>query len=93
MPDPIAIANEAAKHDDRWLFIALLVIGLLAVSVIVKYFMAQIQMLSQRIDAIHTEYQAYLREQNAHLSKIIAENTAVLTRVEKHIPFAASLAA
>lgn len=86
MPEIPAIINEAAKHDDRWLFIALLVIGLLAVWVIVKYFMAQIQMLSQRIDAIHTEYQAYLREQNAHLSKIIAENTAVLARVEKRIP-------
>ena len=86
MPDPIAIANEAAKHDDRWLFIALLVIGLLAVWMIVKYFMAQIAVLSQRIDAIHTEYQGYLRDQNDRLSKIIAENTAVLRLVEKHIP-------
>ena len=86
MHDPIAIANEAAKHDDRWLFIALLVIGLLAVWMIVKYFMAQIAVLSQRIDAIHTEYQGYLRDQNDRLSKIIAENTAVLRLVEKHIP-------
>ena len=89
MPDPIAIANEAAKHDDRWLFIALLVIGLLAVWMIVKYFMAQIQVLSLRIDAIHTEYQGYLRDQNDRLSKIIAENTAVLARVEKRIPLPA----
>jgi len=89
MPDPIAIANEASKHDDRWLFIALLIIGLIAVWMIVQYFMRQIQMLSQRIDAIHTEYQSYLRDQNAHLSKIIAENTAVLSRVEKRIPLAA----
>ena len=89
MTDIPGIITEAAKHDDRWLFIALLVIGLLAVWVIVKYFMAQIQMLSQRIDAIHNEYQAYLREQNAHLSKIIAENTAMLARVEKRIPLAA----
>tara|TARA_R110000868_G_scaffold177691_7_gene416703 strand:- start:1622 stop:1891 length:270 start_codon:yes stop_codon:yes gene_type:complete len=89
MPDPIAIANEAAKHDDRWLFIALLVIGLIAVWMIVKYFMAQIQVLSQRIDAIHTEYQGYLREQNQHLSKIIAENTAILHRVEQRIPLPA----
>lgn len=86
MPDPIAIANEAAKHDDRWLFIALLTIGLIAVWMIVKYFMAQIGVLSQRIDAIHTEYQGYLRDQNDRLSKIIAENTAVLRLVEKHIP-------
>ena len=86
MPDPIAIANEAAKHDDRWLFIALLVIGLLAVWMIVKYFRAQIAVLSPRIDAIHTEYQGYLRDQNDRLSKIIAENTAVLRLVEKHIP-------
>lgn len=81
-----AIIDEAAKHDDRWLFIALLVIGLLAVWVIVKYFMAQIAVLSQRIDGIHTEYQGYLRDQNERLSKIIAENTAVLRLVEKHIP-------
>ena len=86
MPDPIAIANEAAKHDDRWLFIALLTIGLIAVWMIVKYFMAQIAVLSQRIDAIHTEYQGYLRDQNDRLSKIIAENTAVLRLVEKNIP-------
>ncbi len=86
MTDIPAIINEAAKHDDRWLFIALLVIGLLAVWVIVKYFMAQIQILSQRIDAIHTEYQGYLRDQNDRLSKIIAENTAVLRLVEKNIP-------
>ena len=86
MPDPIAIVNEAAKHDDRWLFIALLTIGLLAVWMIVKYFMAQIGVLSQRIDAIHTEYQGYLRDQNDRLSKIIAENTAVLRLVEKNIP-------
>ena len=90
MPDPIAIANEAAKHDDRWLFIALLTIGLIAVWMIVKYFMAQIAVLSQRIDAIHTEYQGYLRDQNDRLSKIIAENTAVLRLVEKHIPRASN---
>ena len=86
MTDPIALVNEAAKHDDRWLFIALLVIGLLAVWVIVKYFMAQIQILSQRIDSIHREYQGYLRDQNERLSKIIAENTAVLRLVENRIP-------
>lgn len=88
-PDIPAIVNEAAKHDDRWLFIALLVIGLLSVWVLVKYFMAQIQVLSQRIDAIHTEYQAYLREQNERLSQIIAENSAILHRVEKRIPLPA----
>lgn len=89
MSDIPAIVNEAAKHDDRWLFIALLVIGLLSVWMIVKYFMAQIQVLSQRIDAIHTEYQTYLREQNQHLSKVLAENTALLARVEKRLATAA----
>lgn len=92
MIDIPSIATEAAKHDDRWLFIALLVIGLIAVWILVKYFMTEIQRMSARIDAIHTEYQTYLRTQNDRLTLIIAENSALLHRVEQHLP-AAALAA
>jgi len=79
------LTNEAAQRDDRWLFIAsLLVLGCFAVATM-RYFVRQHERLIEENKEARTDYQASLRgivaEQSAGNAKLIIcldNNTLVL---------------
>ena len=79
------LTNEAAQRDDRWLFIAsLVVLGCFAVATM-RYFVRQHERLIEENNEARTDYQSSLRgivaEQSAGNAKLIIcldNNTQVL---------------
>lgn len=81
----IDTVNKVASKDDRWLFVALLVIGLVFIWILFKYFTQEIKRLRDRmdvdrdlyhkqIDTIHEKYHSQAVEQ----TRVIANNTVAL---------------
>lgn len=66
------VIDTASQQNDRWLFIALLVIGLLAMWMLAKYFTGQISSLATK----HDELNKFVRDE---LTKIVAETEAAIT--------------
>ena len=56
----ISAVDHAAHQDDRWMFVALLVIGLVTIYFLTRYFMRQIAELQQEIAAVRTEFETHL---------------------------------
>lgn len=76
--DAIKIADHAANASDRWLFIVLLVVFLIAIGVLVKWGMRQLEIRDARINSL-TDQQAKNQEtQMDRISTVVANNTAAL---------------
>jgi hypothetical protein len=89
--DILKAADHAAKQDDRWLFIALLVIGLITIWFITKYFMAQVVSLTEKVHKIQDNFTSYLQGQNketvaalAKASMIIEQNSLVIADLKRN---------
>ena len=48
----ISAVDHAVRQDDRWMFVALLVIGLVTIYFLTRYFMRQIAELQHEIAAV-----------------------------------------
>lgn len=72
--DLVDTVNRVASKDDRWLFIALLVIGLVFVWILFKYFTAEIRRLRDRVDEMQLTREKHLIES----TQVIANNTTAL---------------
>lgn len=73
--------NLAAEKSDRWLFIALLVVLGLVGIFIWRWIVADRQKLSTRLDVMTDLHIAT----TAKVIEVVANNTAVLNRVEKKL--------
>lgn len=74
----------AAHQSDRWLFVALLVIGMAAVWFLFRYFTGRIDRLQARMDEQTEDFVAHLKKANAEMLEVIASAKAVIERVERH---------
>jgi hypothetical protein len=81
----IDATNFAAGQSDRWLFVALLVIGLAAIGVLFRYFTARLDMLQDRMDGQTAEFVAHLKTANQEMLGVIASAKAVIERVERKL--------
>jgi hypothetical protein len=81
----IDATNFAAGQSDRWLFVALLVIGLAAIGVLFRYFTARLDMLQDRMDGQTTEFVAHLKTANQEMLSVIASAKSVIERVERKL--------
>ena len=77
--------NFAAGQSDRWLFVALLVIGLAAIGVLFRYFTARLDTLQDRMDGQTAEFVAHLKTANQEMLAVIASAKAVIERVERKL--------
>jgi type VI protein secretion system component VasK len=85
MNEIITLTNHAALQSDRWLFVALLVIGLLAIGVLFRYFTARLDALQTRMDSQTAEFVAHLKTANQEMLEVIASAKAVIERVERKL--------
>lgn len=76
-----AATDYASTQSDRWMFVAMLVIFLLAVVFLAKWFMQQLDKANQSAQAAHAAYNDYLRTTGAELSKVVAECTLTMQRI------------
>lgn len=86
-----SVIDVASQQNDRWLFIALLVIGLLAIYILGKYFTGQISILAAK----HDELNKFVRDEHSQLvakcTSALEENTKALEHI-REIKAAFSLA-
>jgi hypothetical protein len=80
MDNVIETANFAAQQSDRWLFVALLVIGLLCIGVLFRYFTGRLDSLQSRMDTQTAEFLSHLKSANKEMLDIIALANATITK-------------
>lgn len=92
MDTVIETANYAASQSDRWLFVALLVIGLLCIGVLFKYFTNRLDHLQGRMDTQTTEFLQHLKTANKEMLDVIAmanatiaKNSILIERIDKKL--------
>jgi len=90
--EAIHAVDHAAHQDDRWMFVALLVIGLVTIYFLARYFMRQIAELQREIVAVRSEFETHLRTANADMvaaltksTEVIAHNSALIEQIQRKL--------
>jgi sensor histidine kinase regulating citrate/malate metabolism len=88
----IKAVDHAAHQDDRWMFVALLVIGLVTIWFLARYFMRQIAELQQEIATVRSEFETHLKTANADMvaaltksTEVIAHNSAIIEQIQRKL--------
>ena len=77
--------NYAAGQSDRWMFIALLVIGISAIGILFRYFTARLDTLQDRMDKQNADFVAHLTTANREMLDVISSAKVVIERVERKL--------
>ena len=72
----LQVVDHAAAQSDRWLFVACLVIGLIFVYSLIRYFMKLHASLSAEISSVRDNHEKHLREDGARMVEVVAKNTS-----------------
>ena len=90
--EAIQAVDHAAHQDDRWMFVALLVIGLVTIYFLARYFMRQIAALQTEIAGVRSDFETHLKTANADMvaaltksSEVIAHNSTVLEQIQRKL--------
>ena len=88
----IEAVDHAAHQDDRWMFVALLVIGLVTIYFLTRYFMRQIAELQQEIASVRSDFETHLKTANADMvaaltksTEVIAHNSALIEQIQRKL--------
>ena len=88
----IKTIDHAAHQDDRWMFVALLVIGLVTIYFLTRYFMRQIEELQQEIASVRSDFETHLKTANADMvaaltksTEVIAHNSAIIEQIQRKL--------
>ncbi len=88
----IQAVDHAARQDDRWMFVALLVIGLVTIYFLTRYFMRQIAELQREIASVRSDFEAHLKTANADMvaaltksTEVIAHNSAIIEQIQRKL--------
>ena len=81
----LELTNYASGQSDRWLFVALLVIGLAAIGVLFRYFTGRLDSLQTRMDSQTAEFVSHLKTANQEMLSVIASAKSVIERVERKL--------
>jgi hypothetical protein len=88
----IETVNLAAHQSDKWLFVALIVVGLFSAFWLFKYFTGRIDALQKRMDEQAADFIDHLKIANKDMlevintaHKTISLNTALMERVERRL--------
>ncbi len=77
--------NYAAGQSDRWMFIALLVIGISAIGILFRYFTARLDTLQDRMDKHTADFVVHLTTANREMLEVISSAKVVIERVERKL--------
>jgi hypothetical protein len=88
----IEATNHAASQSDRWMFVALLVIGLLSIGYLFRFFTQRIDALQTRMDIQSGEFINHLQKANKEMLEVISlaqstisKNSLLMDRVERRL--------
>ena len=77
--------SHAAAQSDRWLFVALLVIGISAIGILFRYFTARLDTLQDRMDKQNHDFVTHLTTANPEMLDVISSAKVVIERVERKL--------
>ncbi len=90
--EAIHAVDHAAHQDDRWMFVALLVIGLVTIWFLARYFMRQIAELQREIASVRSDFETHLKTANADMvaaltksTEVIAHNSAIIEQIQRKL--------
>jgi len=83
--DVTELTTFAAGQSDRWMFVALLVIGMVVALTsgvwMTRYFTAELKAARLEFQQLSKDFTAHLLESNKELASLIAKNTDAMNRV------------
>lgn len=92
MDKVVETANYVSQQSDRWMFVALLIIGILCIWVLFKYFTSRLDRLQGRMDTQTNEFLSHLKTANKEMLDVIAmanatiaKNSMLLERIDKKL--------
>ena len=92
MTEVIETANYVSQQTDRWLFVALLLIGLTAIGILFRYFTGRLDALQTRMDEQTQEFLSHLKSANKEMLDVISmanatinKNSTLLERMERKL--------
>ncbi len=90
--EAIKTIDHAAHQDDRWMFVALLLVGMVTIYFLARYFMRQIAELQREIVAVRSEFESHLRTANADMvaaltksTEVIAHNSMIIEQIQRKL--------
>lgn len=72
------ILDKVAKKNDRWLFVALLCIGLFAMGMVVQWGRSELAARDLKYDKLEEKFIVQLTKSNQELSAIVHDNTRAI---------------
>ena len=72
------LIDHAAAQDMRWWFLGLLVVGGVSLWVVARYWADRHDRMTERLDKVQDSQTAYLKDSNARLAEVIADNSAAM---------------
>jgi len=92
MNEYIETISFAANQSDRWMFVALLIIGILAVIVLFRFFTARLERVEKKMEQVQSDFNCHLRTANKEMMEVlslsnqaIGKNMSLLDRIERKI--------
>lgn len=92
MNEYIETISFAANQSDRWMFVALLIIGIIAVSIVFKYLTSRLDKVEKKMDQVQSDFNCHLRTANKEMMEVlsfsnqaIGKNMTLLDRIERKI--------
>jgi len=76
----VKAADYASQQSDRWMFVALLIIGLMCIGVLFRYFTGRLDTLQGRMDTQTNEFLQHLKTANKEMLDVIAMANATITK-------------
>lgn len=88
----IEATNHAAAQTDRWMFVALLVIGMFSIGYLFRFFTNRIDALQTRMDVQSGDFISHLQKANKEMLEVISlaqstisKNSLLMDRVERKL--------
>ena len=88
----IDATNHAAAQTDRWMFVALLVIGMFSIGYLFRFFTQRIDALQNRMDVQSGDFINHLQKANKEMLEVISlaqstisKNSLLMDRVERRL--------
>jgi hypothetical protein len=92
MDKVVETTNYIAQQSDRWMFVALLVIGIGCIWILFKYFTSRLDHLQARMDTQTNEFLTHLKTANKEMLDVIsmanatiAKNSILLERIDQKL--------
>ena len=88
----IETINHASEQSDRWMFIALLVVVLVACAIVFKYLTLRLERVEKKMDQVQVEFNMHLKTANKDMLDVlslsnntIGRNMTILDRIERKL--------